>query len=395
MKKIISILSCVVLLVVAFVACQKETEILPVQDVTNLIYSIDGRQVTLSWTLPAEEEVVAVQVVKENDKTFTEVQGAATSYIIERAEAGVDLTYTVRVITPISISTGASITFQVVPDKQAVPAMLLLAAEPEALPDDDERYAANWFKENYIDKNNGAFVTVADLPQLSVDDYSVLFVLVDRVGLEPGWQNLPAELVSNESINGLKQYMANGGNIFFAKHATQLLAAIGRIEDRLAPGLYGSGEGGIGDDVWYINAMIGVCCDDVYDHRSHPIFQLMENNTTFYGNHDAYPMMGPALREDHNCMWDCNAYGFEPNPNVIKSFEEATSSTVLATWGHVEDYCCAGIIEFHATAEYKGTAIANGLSAYEFDPNGYENPYQDNILKLTENTINYLSRLAN
>ncbi len=65
------------------------------------------------------------------------------------------------------------------------------------------------------------------------------------------------------------------------------------------------------------------------------------------------------MREYDNCMWDLNAYGLPtlaPDAkNVVDAFERITNSTVLATWGHVTDYCCAGIVEFNPTDEYKGT----------------------------------------
>ena len=88
-------------------------------------------------------------------------------------------------------------------------------------------------------------------------------------------------------------------------------------------------------------------------------------------------------------MWDCNAYGFSGQPNVIVNFEDATSSSVLSTWGHVQDYCCAGIVEFLPNTEFDGRVIAIGLSAYEFNQAG-GNSYQHNIEKLTANCIDYL-----
>lgn len=385
---------------VVFIACNngyeyKKQDIKPAQDVTNLQYTADDRAVTLSWTLPAGEDVIALQVVKENDKTFVETQGAVTSYLIEKAEVGVDLTYTVRVITASSISKGASITFYIEPEVQPMPAMLLLADSPEQLPDDDEQAAAAWFKTTYVDQNKGYFIKASDLTSMSINDYSMLFVLVDRVGIGYGVDHLPAELTTDAALNGMKKYLADGGNIFFAKMATQLVSAIGRIEATYNPGIFGDGEGGTGDDTWCMNAHIGVAFPDGehYDHRSHPIFQQMEASTAFY-DHEVYPLLGPGgFREDHNCMWDCNAYGFSGDPTVIKNFEETTTSTVLATWGHVVDYCCAGVVEFHPIDGVNGTIIANGMSAYEFLQNNQENQYASNIYRLTENTINYLSKL--
>ena len=94
-------------------------------------------------------------------------------------------------------------------------------------------------------------------------------------------------------------------------------------------------------------------------------------------------------------MWDLNSYGFPalyPNAgNVVKAFEEENKATVLATWGHVTDYCCAGMVEFAPTAEYQGTCIALGLAAYKWNQNSNINVYQDNIVLMTKNILHYLS----
>lgn len=394
MKKL-SIIFTIAAAIMLFVSCSKEKEqptgpSSDISDVTNLAYTVVERAVTLTWQLPENENVLALQVVCQNDGTFRETDGPTTSYLIARAPVAETVTYLIRVITDKGISQGVSVSFYIEPESQPVPAMLLLAADPEALPDDDEVAAATWFKKNYVDKNNGAFISASDLRSLSVNDYSVVFILVDRVGQGAGWQNLPLEIVLEENRQGMLKYLAEGGNFFFAKMATQLVNAIGRIDEKYAPGIFGDGEGGVGDDTWCVNANIGI---GTYDHRSHPIYQLMEASTTFY-DFEVYPLLGPGgHREDHNTMWDCNAYGFPGDPNVIKNFEDATSSTVLGTWGHVSDYCCAGIVEFGPTSEYKGTIIANGLSAYEFHQNNQDNQYEANIYRLTENTINYLHKL--
>ena len=63
----------------------------------------------------------------------------------------------------------------------------------------------------------------------------------------------------------------------------------------------------------------------------------------------------------------------------------------MATWGHVTDDCCAGMVEFAPTAEYQGTCIAIGLAAYEWNQNSNLNVYQDNLVLMTKNILHYLS----
>ena len=88
-------------------------------------------------------------------------------------------------------------------------------------------------------------------------------------------------------------------------------------------------------------------------------------------------------------MWDLNAYGLAPNPNVVITWEELTNSTVLGTWNHVVDYCCAGIVDFAPTTTFSGRILAVGLAAYEWNI-GVENTYQSQLERFTSNCIGYL-----
>lgn len=269
-------------------------------------------------------------------------------------------------------------------------AYLLTANSIDELGDDDEVAAAQWFRDNYVAKGKGIFITMDELHLIDIKNISCLWIQCDRQdGMEPGVKNLPDGLAEASLHTALHKYLQDGGNLFLTKHATQLATAIGRIDEKYAPGIYSSGVGGEGGDVWTTNAQIGIGGPNLYDHRTHPIFAGMETGDPNGYGFESFPLQGPGMREDHNCMWDCNAYRFSGQPNVIVNFEDATSSSVLSTWGHVQDYCCAGIVEFMPNSEFAGRIIAIGLSAYEFNQAG-GNSYQGNIEKLTANCIDYL-----
>ena len=89
-------------------------------------------------------------------------------------------------------------------------------------------------------------------------------------------------------------------------------------------------------------------------------------------------------------MWDLNSYGLTEGPNVVAAFEAKTNSMVLATWGHVTDYCCAGMVDFAPAGAYKGRCIAIGLAAYEWNQNSNKNLFQSNLELLTKNCLDYL-----
>ena len=183
---------------------------------------------------------------------------------------------------------------------------------PEEIEDDDEKASYAWFKKQFV---NGKVITAAALAGEDLSAYDVIWVHIDRVGIGAGWDKLP---LSADAVAALTTYYKNGGNLFLSNHATQLVVPFGRTER--APGIFGDGEGGSGADIWTINANIGM----EYDHRSHPAFAGMVTSDQF--PHETFPLIGPGQREDHNCMWDLNSYGFPglyPNAgNVVKAFEE-------------------------------------------------------------------------
>ena len=359
--------------------------------VSNLTASVEGRAVTLNWTLPSADGMSGVKIFRNND--LLEQLGLVNTYTARRQPANEDLMYTVKVAYENgNVSEGES--FKVAALQGSKVAMLLPSNNESEL-DDDELAAKNWFVKTYGD--NGKVFTPATLPTLNPTEYSTLWIQIDRVGIEHGADKLPADIIASNVISNLTNYLKAGGNVFLTKHATQLVCSLGRLDSKYAPGLFGSGEGGEGTDIWTTNAVIGSNCDPKYDHRSHAAFTGMEvlpaNDPVNGYDHESFPLEGPGWREDHNCMWDLNSYGFTPadGANVVEAFENKTSSTVLATWGHVIDYCCAGIIEFKPTADIQGRMICIGLSAYEFNQNSGTNQYQQNTEKLTKNCIDYLA----
>jgi len=261
-------------------------------------------------------------------------------------------------------------------------AMLLLAETEEGITDDDELAARDWFKKICT---NGTVFTLGTLAGADLSSYDVIWVMLDRVGLGHGADRLP---ITEGAVNALKDYYKNGGNLLLTNHATQLITVLGRTERH--PGIFGDGEGGVGGDTWSIQANIGM----TYDRRNHPIYEGMIEFGAF--GHPTFPLIGPGHREDHNCKWDFNAYGYRelyPDAeNNVVAFEAENTAVVLGAWGHVTDFACFGVIEFEATEEYKGTCIANGMAAYEWNQNSGPNVHQYNIKLMTRNMLNYLSQ---
>ena len=261
-------------------------------------------------------------------------------------------------------------------------ALLLLADTEEGITDDDELAARDWFKKTCT---NGTVLTLGTLATADLSAYKVIWVALDRVWLGWGPDRLP---ITADAIEILNNYYKNGGNLYLTNHATQLIAVMGRTERY--PGIFGDGEGGSGNDSWSLQANIGM----TYDRRNHPLYAGMVEFGDY--GHPTFPLIGPGHREDHNCKWDFNAYGYrelypEAENNVV-AFEMENQAVVLGAWGHVTDFACFGVIEFEATDEYKGTCIANGMAAYEWNQNSGPNVHQYNIKLMTRNALDYLSK---
>ncbi len=358
---------------------------------TDLKADVKGRTVTLSWLLPQTTGITGVRVVRNGDTDAAVMLPAdATSYELKGQPMDEELTYSVQLMFEnYYASEGVSIK-TTVPYITPKMGFVLLASSAAELPDDDERAAASWF----IGQENSQFIQPSEIAELDADICPVLWIMVDRIGLEFGWQNLPSQLVADDVIQALRQYSANGGSLYLSNMATQLTVPLGMVPDNMAPTIFGNGAGGSGDDVWVINPYLGWDFRDgsdqgFYDRTAHAIYKgLTLEDPNNYG-YENLPLIGPGQREDHNCMWDCNIYGRGNQPDVIKNFEVTTNSLVLATWGHVRDHCVAGLVEFYANAEH-GRCIANGFAAYEWNQNSGTNPYQHNVEQLTSNILNYL-----
>lgn len=351
---------------------------------SNLAWTNEGRQLTLTWTLPAN---ASGAIIYKDNVELADFDSVVTSYTIKRASTNTDNLYTVKAkYSNGLVSEGTTTTVHINYDIIEKAGFLLLADDYTKLEDDDELAAAKWFNDNYVAKGKGAFVKPADLANISVDEFPCLWIIIDRVGMPVGWKNLPKDVVDN--VENLKNYVQGDGKLLLTNHATQLVEAIGRTSG-FAPGIYGNGAGGENPDVWGLQAVIGNVDGQIYDHTSSDLFTGMESGEFTYG-HNIFPLVGSGLKEDHNCMWDLNAYGLTGNPNTVTAFQDITNSTVLATWQHVVDYCCAAIVDFNPTETFTGRIVAIGPSAYEFHQP--DNPYQSNIEKLTANTLSYLLR---
>ena len=360
-----------------------------VETVSNLVadYTEGSRAVTLRWNNP--QGVTGIQIIRDNIDVIN-IDEAVNSYLIKKAPVNVDVAYTVKArFADGTLSNGQTVHFYLAYEKQKGASILAMLVPNDYTESDDEKDAVTWFQKNYVEKGNGVLITPATIDELDNEKQAACWVMCDRIGIEKGWQNLPGGLADSETISALKAFAADGGNLFLTNHATQLTVAVGRIAEAYAPGIYGNGGGGQNNDIWGSQPIIGNAEGQIYDHSNHDIYRGMNFVSGLY-ERSIYTFIGSGIKGDHNCMWDLNAYGLAPNPNVVTAWEETTNSTVLGTWNHVVDYCCAGIIDFAPTTTYPSRILAVGLAAYEWNIGG-ENSCQDQLEKFTANCLTYVS----
>ena len=360
------------------------------EGVRNLIaeYTQGNRQVTLRWDNPTMSGQSGIQIIKD-DADITNLDEVVNSYFIKKAPTNVDVSYTVKArYSDGRVSEGQTVRFNIAYEAQKGGNQIAMLVPDDYTNSADEKDAVAWFQKNYVNTGKGVLITPSKIDDLDIEKQSACWVMCDRIGINHGWQNLPGNLASAATIDALKAFCADGGNLFLTNHATQLTVAVGRIADAYAPGIYGNGEGGQNADIWGVHPIIGNVEGQIYDHSGHDIYYGMTYEPGLYAG--IYTFEGAGVKGDHNCMWDLNAYGLAANPNVVKAWEDLTNSTVLGTWNHVVDYCCAGIVDFNPTTTFAGRILAVGLAAYEWNLGG-ENSQQDQLEMFTANCLKYVS----
>ena len=347
-----------------------------------------SRQLTLSWTNPTDGDMTGTQIIKDNDDIIYDGP-VISSYLIKKAPTNVDVIYTIKArYADGTISKGQTVHVYIPYEVKKGGSQIAMLVPDDYTQSDDEKDAVAWFQQNYANSGKGVLLTPATIDDLDAEKQTACWVMCDRIGVAHGWQNLPGGLASGEVVNALKSFAADGGNLFLTNHATQLTVAIGRIAEAYAPGIFGNGEGGQNNDVWGTQPIIGNAEGQIYDHSGHDIYWGMDFVSGLY-ERSIYCFEGAGVKGDHNCMWDLNAYGLAPEPNVVKAWEDLTSSHVLGTWNHVVDYCCAGIIDFDPTTSFPGRILAVGLASYEWNIET-ANQYQAQLERFTQNCISYL-----
>lgn len=277
------------------------------------------------------------------------------------------------------------------------------AEEFEGVAQQPEKNAAQWFKENYVDKGIGRFVTVPEVAMGGVEvlsDLKAIWVNLDRMGTP----NLAAYQIDADFVKGLGDYVKAGGNLFMTKKANQIIFEMGRMG--YAPGWNDTGYHMGGDD-WSINPYLALWegLGGVIDKSKHPLYEGLETVVNPDHGKDVFPMVGANPRTDNNDFWidyfrkdpvtggkmeDTEGYTHYNNgdPLRLSEYEADWNLEVLGVWGQVQDHCSGGLVIFKPEGDFKGTIVSCGFAAYQW---GSSNLWLDNVKKLSANALEYVA----
>ena len=150
MKKYIYILTLFATCLIAACSELEYDSVPPVAKVSNLTYTIDKRDVTLSWTLPVTDLSISGITVQFNNEAKMELPADATTYLYERVPLNRELAYTVKVKYENGrVSEGETVRPTIEGEVTSKFGFLIAYNDVSEIEDDDEKAAAEWFVEKY------------------------------------------------------------------------------------------------------------------------------------------------------------------------------------------------------------------------------------------------------
>lgn len=352
-------------------------------NVANITLKQEEDTVFISWTIPANSNLSNVIIAWNSDVAngTKTVAGSETKLkLVGLPLASYQFTFVTKDAQGKSSHTIYQ-PFRVGPTKVG---FLSKFPNVASIVDDDEIAAAQWFFGKYT---NSAFISFDQVKNGTVDlkQFRVIWWHSDELG----GKELPAIAKDPAVVEAISSFHKEGGNLFLTIFATYYLQTIGRLPlTKFAESNnVGDGAGGVNPDIWTVSANL-----KSFNYANHPVYRNLTINNTG-NNGKEIPLIGAGWKEDHNCNWGGipAVHGFANDDDAFVAYMANTFGFVnLGSWGHIRDYWHGGIVETTPLGSFKGSAIAIGLGAYEWNQNNTVNPYQSQIEKLTENAIEYL-----
>lgn len=377
----------VALLCLVSAACQdKEIEmaapVIEPIDASLISGQLVGNDYVWTWTAPQPDLKMHVSVYQGTTIHSTETVGGNT-YTHRNVDTNIEYTYVFKQTDGTNISFGVTKSY------------LREGASP-----------VSGVAMSQVDKEGGydALVTwTADL-----DPYRVLFWIRDVEDGRNGDDLFDMPAVVDAATPYVSEWYKNGGSLLLWSRATPYITALGRLDKKLLLSNdrnIGTGHGNNNPDVWKMAVELHPGSRFKKDASSHPMFKGLDYETT--DRTKLIAVEGPGWAEDHNCLY----FNIPSVLTDLGNQEESCYNTIvneygiipLATWDSQIDWVSQlNIWEAQqGNTEFKGTIICMGNGGCEFsmrnadgsaDVSAYpsNNIYEDNILKMAKNALEYL-----
>ena len=365
-----------------------------------------GYDAVVTWTASPDADKIDFTATNGSRTISEQLANNVTSYTIQNVQDGDE--WSVRIVANNSkgVSLPAAASLRI--GKTAIGFLSEYATVDDLLADgdDDEASAWLWLTNEYP---SARYVYFGDIKSAAdLEPFRVLFWIRDVEDGRNGDDlfNMPA--VVNDATPYVSEWYKNGGSLLLWSHATPYITALGRLDAELLrtnDRSIGTGPGGYNPDVWKMAVELHPGSRFKKDASSHPMFRGLEYETT--DRTKLIAVKGPGWTEDHNCLY----FNIPSVLTGIGNQEEACYNEVvntygiipLATWDSQIDWVSQlNIWEAQqGNTEFKGTIICMGNGGCEFsmrnadgsaDISAYptNNIYQDNILKMAKNALEYL-----
>jgi hypothetical protein len=332
------------------------------------------------------------------------LSGSATSYTVSNVVYNEEWTVTLVAKNNEGTSLPVSSTLKIGKTAIGFLSIYPTADELVAKGDDDEASAWLWLHEEYP---TATYLYFGDInSEETLEPYRVLFWMRDLENVDASAVFAMPEVVESATPY-IKQWYTNGGSLLLWSHATVYVGTLGRLSTDLLKGsnAIGTSAGGYNGDTWNTAISLNPGSKFTKDHSTHPIYRGL--SITSNDRCKLVPFKGPGWTEDHNCL-------FFDIPSALTGLgnqDEACYNTLtdqygiypLGTWDSQIDFVSQlNIWEAQqGNTEFKGTILCIGNGGCEFSmKNSDETPdvsahpknnqYQDNVLKLAKNSLEYL-----
>ncbi len=364
-----------------------------------------GYDAYISWDKNETAETVEMTATNGTRTISESLSPNVTEYTISDVNFGEEWAVTMIASNSQGKSLPATASLKI--GKTAI-GFLSVYATPEELVadgDDDEASAWLWLHEEYPTAQYvyfGDISTVAD-----VNQYRVLFWMRDLEGVSEAEVFAMPDVVE-QATPVVREWYAAGGSLLLWSHATVYVGALGRLDmDMLKNNdrSIGTGEGGYNGDTWNMAVSLNPGSKFTKDHSMHPIYKGL--TVTSNDRCKLISFKGAGWTEDHNCLFfniPTALTDLDPQDEACyNALTQVYGIYPLGTWDSQIDWVSQlNVWEAQqGDTDFLGTILCIGNGGCEFsmknadgtpDKSTYpsNNPYQDNVLTLARNSLEYL-----